>query len=389
MMQKIMSVKNFCQGIVFTAAVIAATVISALAVAAPNAPPEMALSSTIWENGTGALKDPQLERRARAITSELRCLVCQSESLEESNAELALDIKRLVREKLVGGDSNQTIINELVKRYGDFIHLKPPFSARTIVLWVFPLAVLGTAILMIWRRMREKKSISAFEGKPFLAKDLSPPIAADDSDFDSLDTNNRDLKPKNNWLSLTLASGFAIIAAFGLYLLIGRPDLPDLPMAMRTKEKEITKMTEQDRQAMINSMVDGLAKKLEESPNDPAGWLRLAQSRMVQGDRVKMQQALANGAKYNPQSLELLLAYGRSLIPKEAQAPLPEELVKVMRQVLTLAPNQPEALWLVARAEITAGRRDKSDPLLRKLLMVIPKDAPVRSEIEQVLTPNK
>jgi len=101
------------------------------------------------------LKDPVLEARARGLSAGLRCLVCQNQSIDDSNAELARDIRVLVREHLVAGDSDVQIRDYLVQRYGAFILLKPPFEAGTLLLWSTPFLVLilgGAAILVAARR---------------------------------------------------------------------------------------------------------------------------------------------------------------------------------------------------------------------------------------------
>lgn len=101
------------------------------------------------------LDDPALEARARAIGKELRCLVCQNQSIDESDADLARDLRRLVREQLVAGESDAAIKAYVVARYGDFILLKPPFKIKTLALWLGPLAILllaGTGAAVYLRR---------------------------------------------------------------------------------------------------------------------------------------------------------------------------------------------------------------------------------------------
>jgi cytochrome c-type biogenesis protein CcmH len=88
------------------------------------------------------LKDPGLEARARALGKELRCLVCQNQSIDDSDAELAKDLRRVVRERLVTGDSNEEVLAFVTARYGDFVLLKPPVRPVTWLLWFGPLAVL-------------------------------------------------------------------------------------------------------------------------------------------------------------------------------------------------------------------------------------------------------
>ena len=105
------------------------------------------------------LSDPAQEGRARALQKELRCLVCQGESLDESNASLAVDLRRLIRARIKAGESNAQIENYLVSRYGDFILMQPPFEARTYALWLTPFCVLllGAAIA-IWVVVRARRS---------------------------------------------------------------------------------------------------------------------------------------------------------------------------------------------------------------------------------------
>ncbi len=91
------------------------------------------------------LKDPVLEARARAITREVRCLVCQGESVDESNAPLAADLRILVRKRLQAGDSDAQVRDYLVERYGEYVLMRPPLSLHTLVLWAMPFIVLLVA----------------------------------------------------------------------------------------------------------------------------------------------------------------------------------------------------------------------------------------------------
>jgi cytochrome c-type biogenesis protein CcmH len=108
------------------------------------------------------LSDPALETRARALQKELRCMVCQGESIDESNAQLAADLRALIRERIKAGDSDEQIKAFLVSRYGDFILMKPPFDSSTYALWLTPFAVLilaaGVAIWVVVRAARAPQS---------------------------------------------------------------------------------------------------------------------------------------------------------------------------------------------------------------------------------------
>jgi cytochrome c-type biogenesis protein CcmH len=103
------------------------------------------------------LKDPALEARARALSVELRCLVCQSQSIDDSDAQIARDLRVLVRERLVAGDSDDQVKAFLVDRYGEFVLLKPRFTWHTAVLWGAPPALLvlgGVLAFGVFRRRR-------------------------------------------------------------------------------------------------------------------------------------------------------------------------------------------------------------------------------------------
>ena len=104
------------------------------------------------------LKNPQLEMRARMLSKNIRCLVCQNQSIDDSNASLAKDLRRIVREQLVNGASDNEIFDFLVKRYGDFVLLKPPIKPTTYILWYGPLFlfIIGifASILFLSRRKK-------------------------------------------------------------------------------------------------------------------------------------------------------------------------------------------------------------------------------------------
>lgn len=103
------------------------------------------------------LKDPVLEQRARVLSQELRCMVCQNQSIDDSDAPLAKDLRMLVRERLVQGDSDRQVLDFLVSRYGAFVLLKPPLEISTLLLWGLPPAVLlaGIAALLLMARRRK------------------------------------------------------------------------------------------------------------------------------------------------------------------------------------------------------------------------------------------
>ncbi|MDX8538895.1 cytochrome c-type biogenesis protein CcmH [Mesorhizobium abyssinicae] len=107
------------------------------------------------------LADPALEARARALSEGLRCMVCQNQSIDESDADLARDLRILVRQRLVAGDSDQQVMDYIVSRYGEFVLLKPRFSLRNALLWGTPVVLLLAGGLFILLSARSRRSAPA------------------------------------------------------------------------------------------------------------------------------------------------------------------------------------------------------------------------------------
>jgi cytochrome c-type biogenesis protein CcmH len=104
------------------------------------------------------MSDPAKEARARHLSQELRCMVCQNQSIDDSEAPLARDLRLLVRERIASGDSDAQVIDFLVARYGEFVLLKPRFERQTLLLWLVPPLVLFGGGLVLWLQARRRKS---------------------------------------------------------------------------------------------------------------------------------------------------------------------------------------------------------------------------------------
>jgi cytochrome c-type biogenesis protein CcmH len=129
------------------------------------------------------LTDPALERRARRISSDLRCLVCQNQSIDESDAPLAKDLRVLVRERLSAGDSDRQVIDFVVRRYGEFVLLRPRFALHTALLWLAPAVMLAIGAIGLAGALRRRRSAAAASLSPeeeaalakALAEEAPPP----------------------------------------------------------------------------------------------------------------------------------------------------------------------------------------------------------------------
>ncbi|MCH9765903.1 MAG: cytochrome c-type biogenesis protein CcmH [Alphaproteobacteria bacterium] len=112
------------------------------------------------------LKDPSLEARARALSAELRCVVCQNQSIDDSDAPLAADLRRLVRDRLRAGDSDQQVKAYIVARYGTFVLLKPPFAPNTILLWLLPFIIGLAAVFGTYRWLHNRRNDTDVKPQP-------------------------------------------------------------------------------------------------------------------------------------------------------------------------------------------------------------------------------
>ncbi len=117
-------------------------------------------------NPSEVLKDPVLEQRARDVSKNLRCVVCQNQSIDDSDAQLARDLRLLVRDRIKTGDTNEQVIDYVVSRYGDFVLLKPPFKSSTYVLWFGPAMVLIIGIIALIVLFRRRKGQTAALSHP-------------------------------------------------------------------------------------------------------------------------------------------------------------------------------------------------------------------------------
>ena len=110
-----------------------------------------------------AAQDPVLEKRVMALAEELRCLVCQNQTLADSNASLAEDLRNQIRERMRQGSSDREVVDFLVARYGDFVLYRPPLKATTVLLWFGPLLLLAAGFAVLLRRLLRRRSMEVAE----------------------------------------------------------------------------------------------------------------------------------------------------------------------------------------------------------------------------------
>lgn len=115
--------------------------------------------------------DPVAHKRVLGISEQLRCLVCQNQSIADSNAELAVDLRNQVIEQVKAGKTNKEIVDYMVERYGDFVLYKPPFKANTVILWLGPVALFLVGLAAFYLNLRRRKSAVAKTVRPLTAEE--------------------------------------------------------------------------------------------------------------------------------------------------------------------------------------------------------------------------
>lgn len=123
----------------------------------------LAAAPVVAREAAPAAADPVLEKRVMALAEELRCLVCQNQTLAESNAPLAEDLRNQLRERMREGKSDKEVVDFLVDRYGDFVLYRPPLKATTVLLWFGPLFLLAAGFAVLLRRVRRRRKLADAE----------------------------------------------------------------------------------------------------------------------------------------------------------------------------------------------------------------------------------
>ncbi|MDA9929826.1 cytochrome c-type biogenesis protein CcmH [Alphaproteobacteria bacterium] len=341
----------------FTAMIYAAAIQPALAVS----PEEM-------------LADPVLEDRARALSKELRCLVCQNQSIDDSDAELARDLRVDVRKRLSEGASDDEILTAISEVYGDYVLLRPPFSPRTYVLWATPLVIIllgGALIISTRRRTIISKTNDAPANPPTnppvdKAEISTPPSAAPRS---SAQKSSGDNRLAGALLCLIVAVSLVI------YLMVGRADLGDAPLADRSDEIAAAAAASQKTEAGLNAALQTAREAVADDPDNVGKWLQLAMRAAAAADTDTEISALTQAEKMTAgdPAIKSLLAEALSR-GADGQVTIPAR--RLIADALTANPNQPRALFLAGLAAYQDEEFARAVAIWQQLQTISSADAP-------------
>ena len=301
------------------------------------------------------LADQALESRARALSKQLRCLVCQNQSIDDSDADLARDLRIEVRRQLSGGASDDQIIANLRATYGDYVLLNPPVSPGTYILWGAPVAILigGAAIILAARRRRGDAETARDESRTQTAVPLPPGTGR---------------------MAIMLGS-LVLSTSLGIYLMIGRADLPGQPLAERTAELAAAAASEGTAAAAQQAALAEARAAAAANPNDIASWLRLAMAAAAAGESntelaaLEQAETLTNG---DP----AIRAMRAEAMSRAADGQVTVPVRTLIADILAADPAEPRALFLSGLAAYQDGNYEAAIAIWRQLQALSAPDAP-------------
>ena len=285
------------------------------------------------------LADPILEDRARALSKQLRCLVCQNQSIDDSDADLAKDLRREVRSLLQTGASDAAILESIQNSYGDYVLLRPPVSTQTLLLWLAPVLILtggGLIIIFGMRRPRPHQTANQETGRHKKKR-------ADRQINQAGDTaKSQPALPVRH----AAAACITITAAAGLlYGLYGRPDLPDQPLYKRTAELAQKQAETKAETEALDTAFNAAQKAAAKHPDDIASWLQLALAAARTGNSRVEIDALQNALSLSDDAADIKAMIAEALSRAAGgQVTIPAR--QLINEILQVEPNEPRALFL-------------------------------------------
>lgn len=310
------------------------------------------------------LSDPILEERARDLSAQLRCLVCQNQSIDDSDAELAQDLRREVRSQLRAGRADDDILASLQNIYGDYILLKPPVSRATSLLWAAPVILLVLAGGLFWHARRSPRPDEADITQP----EITQPDMTQTDMTQTVSVMSDDAPSKSVVVAVLAFVGF--ISA-GLYISFGSPELASQPSHKREAERKEAQAASQVDKAQRAQALAEAQRAVATAPNSLEARLELALAYARLDDFtnevVALRQALelADGAPV----VKAMLAEALSR-QADGQVTLPARAL--IADVLSLVPDEPRALYIAGLAAYQDEAYERAITMWSQLVRTAP-----------------
>ena len=333
------------------------------------------------------LEDPILEKRARTISAGLRCLVCQNQSIDDSDAELAIDLRKQVRDYLKQDMSDEAIFLALREKYGEFVLLSPPIQPATYLLWIAPLAILGIGILLMANLFFAAKKNNLGS----LSQNNKP------SGLEAVLPSSRKKKKSETGeaqipaiIKITFPV-FVLILSVAIYLGLGRPDLNDQPLAERSEMRATAEKELEDKQNAALKAFNQAKDRVEKNPESLSAQFMLAATASQIGsiedevNALEKSLLLSGGdARIKSQLAEALTRQADGQVTKAASS--------LISQALQTNPEDIRALYLRGLESFQKGEMGDAILAWQSTATLILPDSPLadtlRSDIAKAATSN-
>ena len=307
------------------------------------------------------LSDPILEERARALSQQLRCLVCQNQSIDDSDADLARDLRLEVRTQLQSGKTDSDILEAIRSQYGDYVLLKPPVQTSTYLLWMTPVILLLFAILVFWMHRRSQNNAP---------QNIIP--EQDNAEHTLTEDGRISAKP------LLVSIAFIVAASIIAYSQLGRPDLTSQPLANRGDAIAEAKAASDAKIQLARKALLGAKDAVAKAPRSVDAQLRLAMTAAQANDFAAEQKALAAALELTDGDLSIR-AMQAEAISREAGGLVTLPARQIIAAILEVNPAEPRALYLSGLAAFQDERFEEALRYWQMLQTLSTENAPWRT----------
>ena len=333
------------------------------------------------------LEDPVLEKRARTISAGLRCLVCQNQSIDDSDAELAIDLRKQVRDYLKQDMSDEAIFLALREKYGEFVLLSPPIQPATYLLWIAPLAILGIGILLMANLFFAAKKNNR---GPLSQNNKSSGLEA------VLPSSKKKKKSETGdaqipaIIKITFPV-FVLILSVAIYLGLGRPDLNDQPLAERSEIRATAEKELEDKQKAALKAFNQAKARVEKNPESLSAQFMLAATASQIGSIEDEVNALEKSLLLSGSDARIKSQLAEALT-RQADGQVTKAASNLISQALQTNPEDIRALYLRGLELFQKGEMGDAILAWQSTATLILPDSPLadtlRSDIAKAATSN-
>ena len=333
------------------------------------------------------LEDPVLEKRARTISAGLRCLVCQNQSIDDSDAELAIDLRKQVRDYLKQDMSDEAIFLALREKYGEFVLLSPPIQPATYLLWIAPLAILGIGILLmanLFFAAKKNNRGSLSQNNKSSGLQVVLPSSKKKKKSETGEAQIPDI------IKITFPV-FVLILSVAIYLGLGRPDLNDQPLAERSEMRATAEKELEDRQNAALKAFNQAKARVEKNPESLSAQFMLAATASQIGSIEDEVNALEKSLLLSGSDARIKSQLAEALT-RQADGQVTKAASSLISQALQTNPEDIRALYLRGLESFQKGEMGDAILAWQSTATLILPDSPLadtlRSDIAKAATSN-